>query len=180
MSAMTSQITGVSIACLAVCAGADQRKHKSSASLAFLVMVIIWLDFVRNFNFGKFSLNISDVFFQGQTLFWPYLSNGWSDWWEILLIKVFASDWSPMPMCQNVTNTSCCSGGITKMEPRGRSLLWVPDLKMSCRNSKKLTEYQWCNQSSGRTIIVPFCAARNNNDLTREMSIIKIYTRLFA
>ena len=26
-----------------------------------------------NCNFGKFCLKISDVFFQGQTLFWPYL-----------------------------------------------------------------------------------------------------------
>ena len=35
-----------------------------------------------NFYFGKFSLKISDVFLQGQTLFWPYLRNGWSDWCE--------------------------------------------------------------------------------------------------
>ena len=32
--------------------------------------------------FWKFSIKISDVFFQGQTLFWPYLRNGWSDWCE--------------------------------------------------------------------------------------------------
>ena len=37
-------------------------------SFIALVMVITWLDF--------------DVFFQGQTLFWPYLRNGWSDWCE--------------------------------------------------------------------------------------------------
>ena len=37
---------------------------------------------VENCYFGKFSLKISDVFFQGQTLFWPYLRNGWSDWCE--------------------------------------------------------------------------------------------------
>ena len=36
MSAMTSEITGVSISCLAVCSGADQRKHPRSASLAFV------------------------------------------------------------------------------------------------------------------------------------------------
>ena len=36
MSAMTSEITGVSIICLAVCSGADQRKHPRSASLAFV------------------------------------------------------------------------------------------------------------------------------------------------
>ena len=34
-SAMTSQITGVSIVCSTVCSGADQRKCQSSASLAF-------------------------------------------------------------------------------------------------------------------------------------------------
>ena len=42
----------------------------------------IWRSSVGNFYFGKFSLKISDVFFQGQTLFWPYLRNGWSDWCE--------------------------------------------------------------------------------------------------
>ena len=36
MSAMTSQITDVSIVCSSVCSGADQRRHQSSASLAFM------------------------------------------------------------------------------------------------------------------------------------------------
>ena len=36
MSAMVSQIAGVSIICSTVCWGADQRKHQSSASLAFV------------------------------------------------------------------------------------------------------------------------------------------------
>ena len=45
-------------------------------------MVITWLDFGENCYFGKSSFKISDVFFQGQTLFWPYLRNGWSYWCE--------------------------------------------------------------------------------------------------
>ena len=36
MSAMASQITGGLIVCSTVCSGADQRKHQSSASLAFV------------------------------------------------------------------------------------------------------------------------------------------------
>ena len=36
LSAMVSQITGVSSVCSTVCSGADQRKHQSSTSLAFL------------------------------------------------------------------------------------------------------------------------------------------------
>ena len=36
MTVMVSQITGVSIVYSTVCAGADQRKHQSSASLAFV------------------------------------------------------------------------------------------------------------------------------------------------
>ena len=36
MSAMVSQITGVSIVCSTVCSGADQRKHQSSALVAFV------------------------------------------------------------------------------------------------------------------------------------------------
>ena len=36
MSVTVSQITDLSIACSIVCSGADQRKHHSSASLAFM------------------------------------------------------------------------------------------------------------------------------------------------
>ena len=36
MSAMASQITGVLIVCSTVCSGAGQRKHQSSASMAFV------------------------------------------------------------------------------------------------------------------------------------------------
>ena len=36
MSAMASQITGISIVYSTVCSGLDQRKHQSSASLAFV------------------------------------------------------------------------------------------------------------------------------------------------
>ena len=32
--------------------------------------------------FGKFSFKKSDVYFPGQTLFWPYLRNGWCHWCE--------------------------------------------------------------------------------------------------
>ena len=43
MSAVASQITGVSIVCLAVCSGADQWKHPSFASLAFVRVIHQWL-----------------------------------------------------------------------------------------------------------------------------------------
>ena len=36
MSEIVSQISGVSIAYSIICSGADQRKHQSSASLAFV------------------------------------------------------------------------------------------------------------------------------------------------
>ena len=39
MGAMVSQITGVPIVCSTVFPGADQRKHQSSASLAFFITV---------------------------------------------------------------------------------------------------------------------------------------------
>ena len=45
-------------------------------------LIRFWGNSVENCYFGKFSLKISDLFFQGQTLFWPYLRNGWSDWCE--------------------------------------------------------------------------------------------------
>ena len=43
MSSRASQITSVSIVCSIVCSGADQRKHQSSASLAFVRGIHRWL-----------------------------------------------------------------------------------------------------------------------------------------
>ena len=42
MSAMASQITGVSIVCSSVDSGVDRRKHQSSASLAFVRGIHRW------------------------------------------------------------------------------------------------------------------------------------------
>ena len=42
ISAMASQITGVTIVYLTVCSGSDQRKHQSSASLAFVRAIHRW------------------------------------------------------------------------------------------------------------------------------------------
>ena len=42
MSTMTSQVTGVSVVYSTVCSGADQRKHQSSASLAFVQEIHRW------------------------------------------------------------------------------------------------------------------------------------------
>ena len=42
MSAVASQFTGVSMVCSAICSGADQRKHQSSASLAFVRGIHQW------------------------------------------------------------------------------------------------------------------------------------------
>ena len=43
MSAMASQMTGVLIVCLNVCSVADQRKHQSSMSVAFVRGIHRWL-----------------------------------------------------------------------------------------------------------------------------------------
>ena len=42
MSAIASQITGVSIICLTFSSGADQRKHQSSTSVAFVRRIHLW------------------------------------------------------------------------------------------------------------------------------------------
>ena len=42
MSAMASNITSAWIVCSTVCSGADQRKHQSSASLAFVRWIHRW------------------------------------------------------------------------------------------------------------------------------------------
>ena len=47
------------------------------------LLIRFWRNSVRNFYFDKLSLKKSEVFFQGQTLFWPYLRNGLSDWCDM-------------------------------------------------------------------------------------------------
>ena len=42
INTMASQITGLLIVCTAVCSGTDQRKHQSSASLAFVGGIHQW------------------------------------------------------------------------------------------------------------------------------------------
>ena len=42
MSTMASQITSLTIVYSAVCSGEDQRKHQSSASLAFVLGIHLW------------------------------------------------------------------------------------------------------------------------------------------
>ena len=42
MGTMTSQITGVSIVCLTVCSGEDERKHQSYVSLAYVRGIHQW------------------------------------------------------------------------------------------------------------------------------------------
>ena len=45
-----------------------------------LLMIIAWLDF-GEMMFATFLANFcSDVIFQCQTLYWQYISNGWSNW----------------------------------------------------------------------------------------------------
>ena len=56
MSAMASQIAGISIVCSAFCSGADQRKHQSSVSLAFVRGIHRWLASQRGSNEEKVSI----------------------------------------------------------------------------------------------------------------------------
>ena len=57
--AMASQITGVSIVYSIVCSGADQRKHQSSASLAFVRGIYRdrWIPFTRASNAEMFPFD---------------------------------------------------------------------------------------------------------------------------
>ena len=60
MSAMASQITGVSIVCSTVCSGVDQRKHQSYVSLAFVRGIHRWPVYSpsqRSSNAANFSIS---------------------------------------------------------------------------------------------------------------------------
>ena len=129
-------------------------------SFIALVMVITWLakywrSSVGNRYFSKFSLKISDVFFQGQTLFWPYLWNGWSDWcetkrmcisWILDIIRdldLWPHSW-PWPWmfqgCIKFRN-SCISGivGLIDVKWKGSELIWYWADCMTCLLTTRMT-----------------------------------------
>ena len=74
------------LACLQDKVRTTQPITTKLGSYISLVMVITWLDFggilFETFFLPIFASKILDVFFQGQTLYWTYLRNGWSDWCE--------------------------------------------------------------------------------------------------
>ena len=45
-------------------------------------MIQFWWNSFGNIFFVWFFFQVSDVFFQGQTIYWPYLRHGWSRWCE--------------------------------------------------------------------------------------------------
>ena len=57
MSAMASQITGVSIVCPTACSGANQRKRQSPASLAFVRGIYRWPVARKKFPFDDVIMN---------------------------------------------------------------------------------------------------------------------------
>ena len=77
MSTMVSQITGISIVCSTVGSGADQRKHQSAVSLAFVCGIqwwpvssphkrpVTW----KMFPFYDVIMHLSGIIFFNKTLF---------------------------------------------------------------------------------------------------------------
>ena len=101
-------------------------------------LILHWGSSLGNIYFGKFSLKIWDVFFQGQTLFWPYLRNGWSDRCEtkrkcigwildtICDLDLWPNSW-PWPwMFQGQIQNSSFSGivGLIDVKWKWSELIW--------------------------------------------------------
>ena len=116
--------------------GSLQNMHVYCPSHAYY-LIKFWRSYVGKCYFIKFSLKISDVFFQGQTLFWPYLRNGWSYWCEtkrkcigwildICDLDLWPHSW-PWPWCFKVKfRNSCISGivGLINVKWKGSELIW--------------------------------------------------------
>ena len=68
MSAMVSQITGVSIVYSTVCSGADQGKNQCSASLAFVKGIHRWIPRTK-------ASNTEMSWFDDAIIFWESLTN---------------------------------------------------------------------------------------------------------
>ena len=97
MSAMTSQITSISIVYSAVCSGADQRKHQSSASLAFVRGIHRWP--VNSPHKGP----VTRKMFSFDDVIIRFVVNRVYDYWDVLcipwIVKIvhvllsFVADW---------------------------------------------------------------------------------------
>ena len=61
MRAMASQITGVSIVCSTPCAGANQMKHQSTSSLAFVRGIHRWPETRKMFPFDDVRNHVINV-----------------------------------------------------------------------------------------------------------------------
>ena len=144
---------------------------------------------VGHFYFGKFSLENSDVFFQGQTLFWPYLRNGWSDWCEtkrkcndwilgaICDLDLWPHSW-PWPWMFKVKfRNSSISGivGLIDVKWKRSELIWYwadcmtlpfdhthdPKSKNVIYNSFIRSNFEYC------PLVWHFCGKTNNNKLEK-------------
>ena len=81
MGALASQTTGVSMGCSTVCSGADQRKHQSSASLAFVRGIYRWL----------LTQRASDM--ENVSIRWRHHADQWSSHWICIILnsQIYAS-----------------------------------------------------------------------------------------
>ena len=111
MSAMASQITGDSI----VCSGANQRKHQSSASLAFVRGIHRWP--VDSLHKGP----VTRIMFSFDEVIMKY---GWLDWYHV--------------RCIYFTPASCvrchmaCALIASEAGARGSHSFWRPDTSAWC------------------------------------------------
>ena len=77
LSMMASQITGVSIACSTGCSGADQRKHQSSVSLAFVRRIHRWpVDSPHKGPITRKMLPFDYIIVSSCTRWWPSIPVG--------------------------------------------------------------------------------------------------------
>ena len=88
MSAIAFQITGVSIVCSTVCSRADQRKHQSSASLAFVREIQRWpVDSPRKGTVMKKMFHLMTSAWRWNTCVKTYVSIGFIKSWKELIQK---------------------------------------------------------------------------------------------
>ena len=88
-------------------------------------LIRFWRNSVGNFYFSKFSLEISDVFFQGQTLFWPYLRIDWSDWCETKSKCDTGHNMWPWPLTSLMTLTLDVSRSNFEIALSQELLVWL-------------------------------------------------------
>ena len=144
---MASQITGFFIVCSTVCSDADQRKHQSSASRAFVRGIHWWpVDSPHKRPVTRKSFPFDDVIMQLGIRTW----HQWGPWWQVQSDPFFKRNFIRQKIDQ-------CSEKVHKEFTKA---IWYDYASGYCRQQsaqKNLPEFKWRLTQTFNTVLSNNC-----------------------